>query len=84
MSVAKIVSVPTVTKHCKTLRLNFQNLEALKSLCLLLNKKRETAFEVLNIPSKRLGHDKHPHESQNRLAKNSEHAIDGRIFLNLN
>ena len=77
MSVEKIVSVPTVREHCQTLRLSFQNLEALKSLFLLLNKKSETAFEVLNISSKSPGHDKHPHESQNRLAKNSEHAIDG-------
>ena len=58
--------------------MNFRILiEALKSLCLLLNKKSETAFEVLNNPSKNPGHDKYPHESQtlpktnpsNRLCK---------------
>ena len=51
------------------LTITFSELEALKSLCLLLNKKSETAFEVWKIPSKSPGHDKHPHESHNRLAK---------------
>ena len=33
-------------------------------LCLLLNKKSETAFEALNNPWKNAGYDKRPHECQ--------------------
>ena len=40
------------------LTITFSELEALKSLCLLLNKKSETAFEVWKIPSKSPGHEK--------------------------
>ena len=45
-----------------------------------LNKKSETAFKILNNPSKTLRYDKHPHESQtlptpNRHAKKL--GIDG-------
>ena len=51
---------------------------------LSLNTKSETAFKILNNPSKTPGYDKHPHESQtlptaNRHAKNSEHAIEFKL-----
>ena len=49
---------------------------------LSLNTKSETAFKILNDPSKTPRYNKHPHGSPtlptaNRHAKNSEHGIDG-------
>ena len=49
---------------------------------LSLNTKSETAFKILNNPSKTPGYNKHPHGSQtlpttNRHAKKPEHGIDG-------
>ena len=82
MSVEKMVSPNCYRTLLTSLQFSFQNLEALKSMRLSLNTKSETAFKILNNPSKTPGCDKHPHESQtlptaNHHAKNSEHAIDG-------